>query len=366
MSIALKYPALLEWKLFWRSIIAWLFYYSGLFALYLWWDRRTGRNLIILNFHRILPADSPVLQKHLALRSLIVKQSNFEMLLQFLKKHFCICSLAEFAQFTRQERGVTKLYCILTFDDGYADFMHYAWPVLQSQKIPVTMFLPTALIGTAHAFWWDRLYHRCMHLERLGRNEKFNGATPLLQQLVKVPVPKRAPLIYQLIEFFQSWPLAKVQALLDDLENGQRGDEKNVLMNWDEVETLRKSGVHFGSHTRHHLNLAAISQESLQEEVALSRQDLETRLHETIDTFSFPGGHFSPEALEAVVKAGYAHACSMRKGINRPEKETRFCLKRTNVWDGTLQNFRGHFSPAMFAFNLIRADFASRFHTLIE
>lgn len=367
----LNFAASFTGKIYWRTLMAWLFYQSGLFAIYLWWSRRAGRNLIILNLHRVLPADSPVLQKHLALRSLIVKQDNFENLLKFLKKYFCIRPLSEFAQITRHDDDFKKLYCIITFDDGYADFMQYAWPVLQSQGIPVTMFLPTALIGTAHTFWWDRLYHSCMHLEQLGNNENFDGAAPLLQHLIKVPAAKRPPLIYQMIEFLQNWPIAKVQAILENLEpaageNEQFMNEENALMNWDEVKKLRQSGVRFGSHTRHHLNLAAIAQERVQEEVVLSRQDLETQLHETIDTFSFPGGHFSPEALDAVAKAGYAQACSMRKGLNHAQKETRFCLKRINIWDGTLQNSCGHFSPAVFAFNLMRADLSSRFHDRID
>lgn len=354
-----------NWKFFLRTVLAWFFYRSGLFFFYLWRSRRCGRNLVILNLHRVLPADSPVLPKHLGLRSLILKQNNLDALLKFLRKHFSIWSLSEFHQTLQPRSAFKKLHCIITFDDGYADFIKYAWPTLQLHQMPVTMFLPTALIGTSHAYWWDRLYYACMHSAQLDAKEKFNGAAQLLQNLIKIPAAKRAPGIYQLIEFLQNWPEKQVQAVLENLKHGDWENEKlanqeNRLMNWDEIIKLRQLGISFGSHTRHHLNLAVISRESLEDEVSLSRQEIETQLHETIDTFSFPGGHFSQEALDAVIEAGYACACSMNKGINFSQEENRFCLKRNNVWDGTVEDFRGHFSPAMFAFNLIRADISSR------
>jgi len=356
-------PVKFNWKAFVQTIIAWLYYGSGLFALHLRWRCRSGWSLLILTFHRVLAADSPVLQQHLSLRSIIVTQKNFQSLLKFLQKYFRFISLSEFVQGLRQSRHVQGRYCIVTFDDGYRDFLQYAWPVLQAQHLPVTMFLPTALIGASRTFWWDRVYHTCMTIEQVELHATLDGAAPLLQRIVNVPVTQRAPLIYQLIDLLQSWPETKVQALLDNLasresKNGHLSETANALLNWEEVKTLRKSGVAFGSHTRHHLNLAAISPESLQEEVALSRRDLESMLQEPIDSLSFPGGHFSEAVLEVVAAAGYALAFSTQEGMNRPG-EKMLCLRRVNIWDGKLQDFRGRFSPAVFALNLMRADLAS-------
>jgi peptidoglycan/xylan/chitin deacetylase (PgdA/CDA1 family) len=40
-------------------------------------------------------------------------------------------------------------YVVLTFDDGFHDFLKHAWPILQHDKRTATVFLPTAFIGTA-------------------------------------------------------------------------------------------------------------------------------------------------------------------------------------------------------------------------
>lgn len=38
-------------------------------------------------------------------------------------------------------------FVVLTFDDGFADFAYYAWPILQEFDFTATVFLPTAFIG---------------------------------------------------------------------------------------------------------------------------------------------------------------------------------------------------------------------------
>src|SRR5438105_14044459 len=42
---------------------------------------------------------------------------------------------------------------ILTFDDGYRDFERNAWPVLEANGVPATVFLVSSRIGGTNA--WD-------------------------------------------------------------------------------------------------------------------------------------------------------------------------------------------------------------------
>ncbi len=50
---------------------------------------------------------------------------------------------------SRLERGLEKSRrsVVLTFDDGFEDFLKNAWPILEMFNFPATMFLPTAFIG---------------------------------------------------------------------------------------------------------------------------------------------------------------------------------------------------------------------------
>src|ERR1700722_18178605 len=45
----------------------------------------------------------------------------------------------------------------ITFDDGYADNLHIAAPLLARYDIPSTIFVTTGYIDAPREFWWDEL-----------------------------------------------------------------------------------------------------------------------------------------------------------------------------------------------------------------
>jgi hypothetical protein len=166
--------------------------------------------------------------------------------------------------------------------------------------------------------------------------------------------------VYKLVDLIQDWPATRVDALIQrlssaDTDADEISREANGLMNWTEVRALRESGVHFGSHTRHHLNLRTVTPDVLHEEVSSSKQELESFLNSEVTSFSFPGGHIPDKLIEDLARRGYTDACTTRKGLTRPE-EGPFQLRRLSVWDGILQDYRGRFSPGAFALNLTRSD----------
>jgi peptidoglycan/xylan/chitin deacetylase (PgdA/CDA1 family) len=56
-------------------------------------------------------------------------------------------SLEEASRYLTDERNDKKRYVVITFDDGYENFLINAFPVLQQFKFSATVFLPTAYIG---------------------------------------------------------------------------------------------------------------------------------------------------------------------------------------------------------------------------
>jgi peptidoglycan/xylan/chitin deacetylase (PgdA/CDA1 family) len=258
-----------------------------------------------------------------------------------------------FAQSSRSHKRLN--YCALTFDDGYGDFLHYAWPEIQRHNFPATVFLPTAIIGTPARFWWDELYHASMTAKHVPWNSVTALVAETLQRIMENPVTRRPARVYELIEQVQAWSSDDLRIMINALsaQNESHAVAENGLLTWDEVRFLHRNGVQFGSHTRHHCNLQAISVTDAQEEIAVSKQELQEILQEPVDTFAFPGGHMTEEALRILAASGYVLACSTRKGMNRRGEDV-FRLRRVNIWDGVVQDFRGRFSPAVLAFNLMR------------
>ena len=46
---------------------------------------------------------------------------------------------------------------MITFDDGYADNLHNAKPLLEHYDIPATVFVVSGYVGHEREFWWDEL-----------------------------------------------------------------------------------------------------------------------------------------------------------------------------------------------------------------
>ncbi len=51
------------------------------------------------------------------------------------------------------QAGDSRPAVVLTFDDGFEDVFHHAWPLLRAREVPFTLYLATAFVGgTMH---WD-------------------------------------------------------------------------------------------------------------------------------------------------------------------------------------------------------------------
>jgi peptidoglycan/xylan/chitin deacetylase (PgdA/CDA1 family) len=106
-------------------------------------------------------------------------------------------------------------------------------------------------------------------------------------------------------------------------------------LTWDEVATIASSNE-IGSHTRTHPNLAALSRESLSEELQGSKLELETRLARSVRHVSAPYGdaaRFSPSVSAAARECGYASCATARRGINLAGGDV-YALRRDHLVAG--------------------------------
>src|SRR5512134_3796914 len=106
---------------------------------------------LILLYHRVAaPLTDPQL--------LSVTPERFAAHTAYLSRHFELVSLHELVG-RRANTGVGSRLVAVTFDDGYADNLSHAKPILESCKVPATVFVSTATLETGSALWWDELEH---------------------------------------------------------------------------------------------------------------------------------------------------------------------------------------------------------------
>ena len=108
--------------------------------------RVNARRLILL-YHRIAsPEHDPF--------ALSVGASQFQDHLDILRSHCQMVTLDELLDTRTANRSVLAS---VTFDDGYADNLTTALPILRQAGIPATFFICTGCLGDVRGFWWDRV-----------------------------------------------------------------------------------------------------------------------------------------------------------------------------------------------------------------
>ncbi len=103
--------------------------------------------LVVLIYHRV-GGHAPM--------ELDLPTPSFEAQMAHLAEHAAPCTLDEgLATLDRPEEAVGERPVAVTFDDGTADFVEEALPVLVRHRIPVTLYLATAFVEEQRRFPGD-------------------------------------------------------------------------------------------------------------------------------------------------------------------------------------------------------------------
>ena len=124
----------------------------------------------VLCYHRILPAEHcdsvSEFQRH---RGTVVELAVFQQQLEDLVSQFTPVPVADYLAWLD---GCTELpvnACLVTFDDGYRDFMEFALPALEKKQVPSVLF-PTKNAACGMALLpVDTLYSALTTAQREGR-----------------------------------------------------------------------------------------------------------------------------------------------------------------------------------------------------
>ena len=91
-----------------------------------------------------------------------------------------------------------------------------------------------------------------------------------------------------------------------------------VMMNWDHVRALCRSGHTVGSHTLTHPNLAQIPESEVDHELRESRRILVSQIGKEVVHLSYPNAilepHWTPKTCEIAARAGYRTAVTSESG----------------------------------------------------
>jgi peptidoglycan/xylan/chitin deacetylase (PgdA/CDA1 family) len=231
---------------------------------------------------------------------------------------------------------------VVTFDDGAADNLHNAKPLLERYDIPATVFVATEYSKGEREFWWDELERLLLVPRELPNklNLKINGK-PLNWDLQ--PVTSRHELYKHLGDTLRVMPTAQRFDVIAELRKwsgeGTSPRQTHRALSQQEIRQLADGGlVEIGAHTVTHPVLSAIPLLQQEHEIKQSKIQLEEILGQTVESFAYPYGtkdDYTSETVKVVKQSRFTCACSNYKGVVQ-RSASLFELPRLVVrdWDG--------------------------------
>ena len=320
-----------------RRFGARLLFVSGATGAY---RRLSLRNrAVVLMYHKVMPWNEG---KSAAFEGMQVDPATFERQMAYLKNHFHLLALDDLRRHIRNRIPVPPNSCLVTFDDGWKDNYLHAYPVLNRYKIPAVVFLSVGHNGTRKRFWQERTFAALIGIrEAAARNRDVldrKRHLPIgmkVEELAAWPESKFREEVRERIRSLKKLPLSRIEPIVDELAEcagTYSYDEGEAFLSWEDVLTMSRGGIDFGSHGMCHEILTNLSLEEVREEVRTSKAIIEERIQKSVYSFSYPNGNYDPVVRKCVEECGYEIAFGTSRGFVGPEDDP-LSLKRVNVHD---------------------------------
>ena len=197
------------------------------------------------------------------------QKERFFRQLNYLSNKYSFISLSSLHTIPSKKNLIS-----ITFDDGLSSILINALPELKKRKIPTTIFIPAAKIGS-----------------------------------------------------YPKWE-----------QKGQEIYYEDRILNRDEIRELSDQGIEIASHTLHHTDLRNVHFKVAKEELRLSKLILEEITGKEVVSFSFPYGSYNNDLIDLAFDCGYSFVYTTQpEVISLPTKRKIFSRVGVNPDDSLLE-----------------------------
>lgn len=321
-----------------------------------WLKCRLAPPGVILMYHRVTElANDPYM--------LAVTPERFAAQLDAIRTVGVPMQLQQLVRALRQGKVPSRAVAI-TFDDGYADNLHNAKPLLARYEAPATVFVTAGQVGRSREFWWDELdrlllqpgtlppvlqvrLNGSVREWRLGAGSTYTEKEYRRDRHWHVecrddPGPRQR-VFRAVFDLLYLLPSAQRWRILDELTAWAEArpvarPSHQILTSEEAIHLAKGDIVEIGAHTVTHPVLAALPADEQREEIQQSKACLEAVLGRDVVSFAYPHGSSTPESAASVAEAGFVCACSSRPDAVFRDAD-RFQLPRLGVRDWDRETF---------------------------
>lgn len=264
-----------------------------------------NNHLTILNLHRVSTEINlfyPPLQPKL-----------FEELLKFILKNFNIITFNEIQEY----KNHSKPSLILSFDDGFKDFIDYAVPIMDKYNVKSNQNVIPTCIENNSAVWDVKIF------------DFLNSSPYSLINEIKLPnftmkINKNNKVFYglELMKYLKSYNKEEREKLflnLNEVINKNSTIQYTEMMNKKEIIEIAK--VHeVGVHSFSHESMGLESKQYFEDDFLKCKDYFKNQLGLPLNIYAFPSGSHKASQLEFLKKNSIEHILLVNENYSSYQK----------------------------------------------
>lgn len=264
-----------------------LYYLSSILGVNAALRHVKGKAATVLSLHRIAPYQDCFFDP--------IHPERLDNLLRYFSRHYTITTLNHLSI------PSLKPKLVLSFDDGYYDFVEYAMPILHKHKVPCNHNFVNICLSNNEVIWTQIINDILAYSKNRGY---------VVSELEQIAGPKAqmpwSKYKSRLMRILFAMDLSTRKELVDSLKlcypealNPYR------MMNWDDVRSVMSDGVEPGTHTYSHSSLLNITrQDELEAEIGAAKNEMEQQLNREINIIAFPNGQHNEQVINYCASIG--------------------------------------------------------------
>ena len=282
-------------------------------------------SLLVLIFHRVLPEPDPMLPDEPDART-------FAEQMDLVSDLFNVISLSEAVERLAANALPSRAVAI-TFDDGYANNLEIAAPILSARGLTATFFVATGYIDGGCMFNDTviqalRVAPEKFDLSDLGLGEHRLADVAARRKAMDEILPKLKYLVPS-----ERLEKAELIAARAGLVRAPK-----LMMSELQLRELASLGMDIGAHCVTHPILTRVAPDEARREIIESKMRLEAILGTPVLGFAYPNGRpgndYGPEHVKMIREAGFTVAVSTAWGAASRGSDP-YQLPRIAPWDKT-------------------------------
>src|ERR1019366_6490350 len=237
---------------------------------------------------------------------------TFENIIKYFSQNYSVILPNDIGKTTPKPK------LIITFDDGYKDFIINALPILVKYKIPAIMHVVVNTVLTGENFWTQKIAQAVDKSLETGKILKLN--TPEFDKSYSVTKNNAEKIALEIFNKLMRMNKDERNAIINHLYEDSKEMQNIPMMNFDDLKTCLKNNITIGSHSYTHENMALdLDKEVIHTELIESKLKLEEILNTKIECFAFPNGLKNEKLIDILIEAGYKYVFTTEDIMYTPQ-----------------------------------------------